>query len=177
MWVTPGPAKPGEVAGDKTDERAAVVGGQQPEPVTGDRLVAGRRHLQGGRQVDPQLHGVERPAVAVGPLAGQLVVEDAATGGHPLRVALGDHTATAVGVVMGDLAIEDVADRLDAAVGMPRRALGLAGRVDQRPDVIEQQERIGLGERELAGEGSGDDEPRALGFAAGGDDLGHRAWR
>ena len=101
-------------------------------------------------------------------------MQDAPTGCHPLGVPLGDDATAAVGIVVGDLTVEDVADGLDAAVGVPRCSLGLAGAVHLRPDVIEQQEGVGLGEREVTGEGPGDDEPGPLGFAAGGDDLGHR---
>jgi hypothetical protein len=120
---------------------------------------------------------VEGTAEAVGPFAGELVVEDAAAGGHPLGVAFGDHAAAAVGVVVGDLTVEDVADGFDAAVGMPWRALRLAGGVDQRADVVEQQERVGIGESQVAGEGSGDDEAAALGRVSGRDDPGHRPGR
>ena len=157
------PLEPSKVAGDESDDRAAVVGGQEAEPGPGDRLVAGRGQLEGGREVEPELDRVERPTVAVGPFAGQLVVKDAATGGHPLGVAFGDHTTAAVGVVIGDLAVEDVAARLDAAVRIPRRAFRFAGYVDQGPDVIEQRERVGIGEGEVAGEGSGDHEAGSLG--------------
>ena len=69
-------------------------------------------------------------------------MQDAAAGRHPLRVALADHAAAAVGVVVCDLAVEDVADGLEAAMRMPGRALRLVRAVHDRPDVVEQQERV-----------------------------------
>src|SRR4029453_4161295 len=102
-------------------------------------------------------------------------MEDATAGRHPWGAALGDHTAAAVGVVVGDLAVEDVADSLDAPVWMPGRALGFSGPVDERSDVVQEQEWVGLGERELAGEGPGDDEAGAFCLMTGSDDLGHRS--
>jgi hypothetical protein len=101
-------------------------------------------------------------------------MQDATAGRHPLGVAFCDQAAAAVGVVVGDLTIEDVADRLDPAVGMPGCPLRLFGAVDRRPDVIEQKERVRLGQRKVAGEGPGDDEAGPFCLAAGGDDLGDR---
>jgi hypothetical protein len=46
---------------------------------------------------------------------------------HPLRVALADDPATTVGVVVGDLTVEYVADRLEAAVRVPRPTDRLTG--------------------------------------------------
>ena len=164
--------EPGDVTGDQPDQGAAVVGGEQAQRVPCDRLVARRRHLERRGQVDPQLHGVGGAAAAVHLLRRQLVVEDAAAGGHPLGVALGDHTAAAVGVVVGDLAVEDVGHGLETAMRMPRRPLGFVRRVDLRAEVVEEQERICLGHRQLAGEGTSDAEPGALGGAVRRNDPG-----
>src|SRR4051812_40765431 len=43
----------GDVAGDESYHGAAVVGGEQHEVVTGDRLVTRRRHLERSGKVDP----------------------------------------------------------------------------------------------------------------------------
>ena len=177
MWVTPGPLNPAMSPAMRRISAPPSSEVSSRERVLGDRLVARRRHLERRRQVDPQLHGVGRAAAAVHLLGRQLVVQDAATGGHPLGVALADHAAAAVGVVVGDLAVEDVAHRLEAAVRVPRRALGLAGAVDLRAEVVEQQERVGLGHRQLAWERTADAEPSALGCAVRRDDFGDRPRR
>ena len=142
----------GEITRDEPHQRAAVVRRQQHEVVAGDRLVARRRELQPGRQVDPQLHAVRRAAVTERPLARDLVVQDPAAGGHPLRVALGDEAAAAVRVVVGDLPVEHVRDGLEPAVRVPRRALGLVRPVLHRPELVEQEEGIGDRQREAARE-------------------------
>ena len=88
-----GPGEPGDVAGDETDQRTAVVGSEQQQVVPSDRLVARWRHLERGGEIDPQLDRVHRTAAAVHPLGRQLVVEDAPARGHPLGVALTDDAA------------------------------------------------------------------------------------
>ena len=89
---------------------------------------------------------MQRTATPVELLGGQLVVQDAAAGGHPLGVALADHAAAAVGVVVGDLPVHDVADGLETTVRVPWSSLRLTGRVDLGAAVVEQQERVGLRE-------------------------------
>ena len=144
MCVSPGPGMTGEVTGDQPHERAAVVGRQQHEVVAGDRLVARLRELQRRREVHPELHAVRRPAVAQRALGRHLVVQDAATRGHPLRVALADDAATTVGVVVRDLAVEHVGDGLEPAVRVPGRALRLVGLVLDRAELVEEEERVGV---------------------------------
>ena len=100
----------------------------------------------------------------------QLVVEDARPGGHPLRRAGGDDSAAAVAVGVLERAVHDVRDGLEAPMRVPRSALCLAGRVFDRSDVVEQQERIGdvaVG----AGERAPNREARAFEERRGGDDL------
>jgi hypothetical protein len=70
-------------------------------------------------------------------------VEDPGTRGHPLGVAFADDPAAAVGVVVLELAVHHVRHRLEATVGVPRGAHGLVGRVVHRPELVEQEERIG----------------------------------
>src|SRR5205823_14392070 len=86
--------------------------------------------------------------------AGHFVVQDPRTGRHPLRVTLADDAAAAVGVVVGDLTVEEVGDGLEATVRVPRRALGRAGRVVGRAQLVEEQERIGCVEIDATGERS-----------------------
>ena len=136
------PAESRDATGDETNQRAAVIRGEELHRVLGDRLVARRRHLERGRQIDPQLHGMQRATLPVEPFGGQLVVQDAPAGGHPLGVALADHPAAAVGVVVGDLPVHDVADGLETAVGVPGGTLRLSGRVGLGSRVVEQQERV-----------------------------------
>ncbi len=93
-------------------------------------------------------------------------MEDAAAGGHPLRVALADHAAAAVRVVVDDLAVEHVGHGLEAAVRVPGRADGFAGPVHRRAHLVEQQERVGVVEAQPAGERPPDLEAGALGHVA-----------
>src|SRR5437868_6025713 len=120
-----GDARPGEsrdVSRDEADQRAAVIRGEQAKRVPSDRLVARWSHLERRWEIDPELHAVRGTAGAVHVLRGKLVVQDAATRGHPLRVALADHATAAIGVMVGDLAVEDVAHGFETAVRMPWRA-------------------------------------------------------
>src|ERR1700730_11843453 len=118
---------------------------------------------------------MRRSAFAVHPLGWQLVVQDAATGGHPLRATLGDHAAAAVGVVVGDLAVEDVAHGFKATVWVPGGTLGLTGAGDLRTEVVEEEERVRFDHGQAAGEGPEDAEPGTLCLTVCGDDLGDRA--
>ena len=72
------------------------------------------------------------------------LMHDAAAGRHPLHVAGAERAAIAETVTVLDGTVEHVRDRLDAAVRMPRKA----GEIIGRPvvaEIVEQQERIGLG--------------------------------
>ena len=91
-----------------------------------DVLVAGGDPLVLGRQVHPQLDAVEEPAAADERLGRALDVEDARAGGHPLGVAVGDEAAAAGRVLVLEGAVDHVGHGLEAAVRVPRRALGLA---------------------------------------------------
>ena len=72
------------------------------------------------------------------------VVHDAAAGGHPLHVTGAQHSAIPQRVGVLDVAGEYVRDRFDAAMRVPREArLILARHVV--PEIVEQQERVGLG--------------------------------
>ena len=88
-------------------------------------------------------------------------MEDAGSGGHPLRVALTDDTAPTVAVVVCDFPVEDVGDCLDAAVGCQRSTFGLVSSVDGRTYLVQEQERVSRRQWEFTGEWSPDPEARS----------------
>ena len=75
-----------------------------------------------------------------------LDVQDAGAGGHPLRVAVGDHSPATVRVAVLERAVDDVRDRLEAPMRVPGRSLGLARRVLDLAHLIEMDERVELAE-------------------------------
>ena len=104
-------------------------------------LIPGGGHLEGRREVRPQLEPVH-PARRVA--LGHLLVEDPAPRRHPLDVPGGDGPAIPHAVAVLHRSRENVGDRLDAPVGMPREA----GQVIVRiviAEIIEQEERVELG--------------------------------
>src|SRR5215471_13302160 len=70
-----------------------------------------------------------------------LLMEDAASGGHPLHIARTEAAAIAEAVAVVDASREDIGDCLDAAVRMPREAREIIARVVVA-EIVEQQERI-----------------------------------
>src|SRR5262249_44043075 len=73
-----------------------------------------------------------------------LLMDDAASGRHPLDVAGRNRAAVAKTVTMLDGPREDVRDRFNAAMRMPREAIEIVlGHVV--PEVIEQEKRIVIG--------------------------------
>jgi len=73
-----------------------------------------------------------------------LVVENATAGRHPLDIPPTQHAAVPETVGMLDRTGQDIGDRFDAAVGMPGKTGAIRCRIVV-PEVIEQQEGIGLG--------------------------------
>ena len=69
--------------------------------------------------------------------------------------------AAAVGVLVLEGAVHDVRDGLEAAVRVPRRALGLARRVLDLAHLVHVDERVELGQVD-AGERAADREALAL---------------
>ena len=166
----------GDLARDDPQQRAAVVRGEQRDAAGADVLVAGRHPLLRRGKVDPQLEAVEEPATGDQLLRRTLDVEDAGAGGHPLGVAVGDQAATAVRVLVLEGAVDHVGDGLEAAMGMPRRALGFAGRVLHLTHLIHVDERVderGIGARE----GAPHRESFALESVRRGGDADHRTER
>ena len=70
-----------------------------------------------------------------------LLMENAASGGHPLHVASGHFALIAKAVAMLHRAGQHVRDRLDPAVWMPRKSCEIVFRV-LIAEVVQQQERI-----------------------------------
>jgi hypothetical protein len=117
-----------------------------------DALIAGSRHLVPGRQVDPQLHHPER-AARLG-IGGRMIflMDDSASGGHPLDVARSDHAAIAGGIAMLDFAVIDNGHRLEASMRMRANpAPPGRGRELMRARVIEQQERADMRAHRIVG--------------------------
>ena len=156
-----GPGLAGDVAGDDPDERAAVGRGGQGDLAGADVLVARRRPLLGGGQVDPELEAVEQPAARDEPLRRLLDVEDPGPGGHPLGVTVGDDAATAVRVLVLEHAVDHVGHRLEPTVRVPRRPLRLARGVFDLPHLVEMDERVEVGQVD-PGERPPDREPLPL---------------
>ena len=157
---------PADVAGDDAHQRAAVGGGEQADGAAAQVLVARRRPLLLARQVDPQLDAVEQATADVTSHSGGVsMCRMPAAGGHPLGVAVGDEPAAAVGVLVLEDAVDDVGDGLEAAVRVPRRALGLARRVLDLAHLVHVDERVE--QRQVdAGERAADREALALEAAA-----------
>ncbi len=109
-------------------------------------LVARRRELLRGRQVDPELEAVEQAAAGDERLRRLLDVEDSGPGRHPLGVAVGDHPATAVRIAVLERPVDHVGHGLEAAVRMPGRALRLARGVFDLPHLVHVDERVEVGE-------------------------------
>ena len=152
---------PVERAGDDPQQRPAVGRGQQRDLAGPDVLVARLGHLEPRRQVDPELEAVEEAAAHHQLLGRLLDVQDAAAGRHPLGVAVGDEAAAAVGVLVPEHPVDDVRDGLEAAVRVPRGALGLARRVLDLAHLVHVHERVEVAQAD-ARERAPDREPLAL---------------
>src|SRR5262249_11287059 len=82
-------------------------------------LIARRRHFEGRREIGPQLKSMH---LAVRVALRHLLMDDPATGGHPLNVAGADDAAVSHAVAVLHSSREDVRDRLDPSMRMPREA-------------------------------------------------------
>jgi hypothetical protein len=89
-------------------------------------LVAGGGHLVPGRQVDPQLHHLQRAAALGKGFGVVLLVQDARGRRHPLHVAGADGAAGTGGVAVGHFTLVDDGHGLKPRCGCvptPRRAV------------------------------------------------------
>ncbi len=151
----------GHLAGDHPDQGSGVVGRDEPDVTAAQVLVARVDPLLVAREIDPELDAVEQATGLDQPLRWLLDVQDAAAGGHPLGVAVADRAAATVVVLVVEDAVEDVGDGLEAAVRVPRGALGLTGRVLDLAHLVHVHE--GVEQRQVdAGEGAADGEALAL---------------
>ena len=150
-----------DLARDHADQGPAVRRAEQRDLACPDVLVAGVGHLEPGRQVHPQLEAVEQPAADHQLLGRLLDVQDAAAGGHPLGVAVGDQAAAAVGVLVPERPVDDVGHGLEPAVRVPGRALRLTGRVVHLAHLVHVNERVQRPQVD-AGECAADRETLAL---------------
>jgi hypothetical protein len=107
------------------------------------------------------------------PLGRGLDMEDPGASGHPLGVAVGDQATAPVGVLMLEGAVDHVGHGLEPTMGMPRGALGLAGRVVDLAHLVHVHEGIQL---RLSDSGKRPTDREALSFkrARGDRDRGHR---
>jgi hypothetical protein len=92
--------------------------------------------------IHPQLEAVEEPAGDNDVLRRSLDVQNSRARCHPLGVAVGDHPSAAVGVLVLHEPVDHVRDGLEAAVGMPGRALGFAGRVLDFAHLVHVNDRV-----------------------------------
>jgi hypothetical protein len=164
----------GDVAGDDADECATVGRRDEGDLACPQVLVARRGQLLVARQVDPQLEAMEQSASDNEPFRRLLDVQDASAGGHPLRVAVGDHPAPTVGIGVLEDAVDHVGDGLEAAVWMPRGALRLARRVFDLAHLVEVDEWVEVGQID-AGERATDREALPFETARGAGDAADRA--
>jgi hypothetical protein len=95
-------------------------------------------------------------------LGWRLVVQNPGSRGHPLGAALGDHATATIGVVMRNFAVHYVGECFEPTVRVPRRAAGCGGAVHERPQLVEQQERVGVSERDVSRERAPDRDPRSF---------------
>jgi hypothetical protein len=112
---------------------------------------------------------VEESAARDESLGWLLDVEDARPRGHPLGVAVRDHAAAAVRVLVLERAVDHVGHGLEPPMRVPRRALGLAGRVLDLAHLVHVDEGIEVGEID-PGEGASDRKSLALDAARSGRD-------
>ncbi|MBT9163066.1 MAG: hypothetical protein DDT27_01635 [Dehalococcoidia bacterium] len=107
-----------------------------------DSAVAGIHHLVGGRKVRPEL---EPPHEAVGVTLWHFLVDDAATGGHPLDVARGDAPLVPHAVAVLYAAVNDVGDRFDPPVRVPGKPFQII-RGMIRMEVVKHEEGVEQGD-------------------------------
>jgi hypothetical protein len=93
-----------------------------------------------GRKVRPELESRHDPFPIT---LRHLLMDDAASRGHPLHVTRADDASVPKAVSMFYLALEDIGNRLDASMGMPRKSLEVVIGI-VRPKIVEKEERVKL---------------------------------
>ncbi len=132
-------------AGDHAHAAGAAGQGHSRDLLVDDALVMRRAHLVPGRQVDPQLHHLERAALLGERRRVKLLVQNARGRRHPLHIARAYGAAAAGRVLVRDLALVDDGHGLKTAVRMGADAAPLVGRAGglelRRAGVVQQQKR------------------------------------
>jgi len=150
-----------DLAGDDPHQGAPVSRREQGHVIGFEPLIGGGDHLVPGRQVDPQLNAVELAPGDDELLRRRLDVQNAPPGSHPLRRSVLDEATTAMRVLVLERAVDHVGDGLEAAMGVPGRALGLPRRVVDLPHLVHVHERVEILQVHT-GEGAADGEALAL---------------
>lgn len=135
-------------ARDHPDLRRAL--GDGGDQIPGDILISRGRGFILRRKIDPKLHHLKFTAPGRDVRRVIFLVQDAASGGHPLHITRPDDAPRAGGIAMLDLAVRNEGHRLKALMGMSAdaaRGTGLWAKV-MRPGVIKQQK--GAGRRSAA---------------------------
>src|SRR5213594_775864 len=130
---------PPKAPADHPDARAVVVGDLR-DGGGRDVLVARPGHLQGGREIRPQLEAMHAPPWVP---ARHLLMQDPAARGHPLHVTRSESSLVSEAVAVVDGPREDVRDRFDPPMGVPGEPREVILRV-LVAKVVEQEERIEL---------------------------------
>src|SRR4029079_5215906 len=134
-------------------------------------LVGGRGHLRRRGEVDPQLQAVRAASGSLNLGGRPLFVKHAGTRGHPLCVTGVQVAVVPQRIAVLEVAFQKVGDGFEASVRMPRRAGSFARGELDGSHVVEQQERIDVGQGR-SGEGSTDDDAVAFDGALGFDQTG-----
>jgi hypothetical protein len=146
-----------------------------------DALVARRRHLVPGRQVDPQLHHFKRPARARELARVEFLMQDARGRRHPLHVARADHAAVAGRVAVLHLALVDDGHGLKPAVRVLAHAARRPGRLElRRAGIVQQQKGADMRAQRVIGEqrahGKAVTDPVAVRVAVNAQNFFHRVF-
>ena len=127
---------------------ACVIGQRHGgDGVSGNALVVRRGHFVFGRQIDPQLHHLERAAALAVRCGVKLGVQNACAGSHPLHVACADHAARARAVAVFHLAVVHNGHGLKAPVGVGAHASAMrigVGAEAGRRGIVQHQKRAAL---------------------------------
>ena len=132
--------------GDDTNNGVTLVVGEQPYVEGTNILIARAGHFHGRGKVDPELNAVEETTRINECIWWTFDVQDARTGGHPLRGTVGDHSTATDGVLVEKGPLHHVGNGFEAAVRVPRSPLGFARTVVHLAHLIQVDEGVEIGE-------------------------------
>src|SRR6185437_6214524 len=127
-------------ASDNHADLCAVIVGHLGNLARRNVLITRVGHLQVRWQVRPQLKAMHPPDVVA---LGHFLVQNAATGCHPLHVARAHLALVAEAVAMLDGSGQNIRDRLNPAMGMPWESGKIVLRIFVA-EIVEQKKRIEL---------------------------------